>query len=59
MYYQSKKLSSDESPVSCKVIDVKDNNYIVEYTENGEFKTQEIKPEDLEKLDYVCSEISQ
>jgi hypothetical protein len=59
MYYQSKVLSKDQAPTVCTIVDVTDDNYIVEYTDNGEFKTKEIKPEELQKLEYSELDISQ
>lgn len=58
MYYQSESLSKDKTPVTCTILETTTNNYIVEYTENGEFKTKEISPEELQKIDYQESEIS-
>jgi len=59
MYYQTKAISKDEAWTTCTIVDTTNDNYIVEYNENGEFKTQEIKPEELQKLDYSELEISQ
>lgn len=59
MYYQTDSLSKDKAPTVCTIVDVKDEKYIVEYNENGEFKTQEINPEELQKLDYSELDISQ
>lgn len=59
MYYQSESLSKDKAPTVCTVLDVKDENYIVEYMEDGEFLTKELSPEELKKLDYSEQDISQ
>jgi len=59
MYYQSRVLSKDEAPTTCVILDTNKENYIVEYNEDGEFKTKEIKPEDLQSIDYCEQEISQ
>lgn len=59
MYYQSESLSKDKAPTVCTVLDVKDENYIVEYMEDGEFLTKELPPEQLKKLDYSEQDISQ
>ena len=59
MYYQSESLSKDKAPTVCTVLGVKDENYIVEYMEDGEFLTKELSPEELKKLDYSEQDISQ
>lgn len=59
MYYQSESLTKDKAPTVCTVLDVKDENYIVEYMENGKFVTAELPPEELKKLDYSEQDISQ
>jgi hypothetical protein len=59
MYYQTKALSKDETWTTCIIVDTTKDNYIVEYSENGKFLTKEIKPEELQKLDYSELEISQ
>lgn len=59
MYYQSESLSKDKAPTVCTVLEVKDENYIVEYMEDGEFLTKELSPEELKKLDYSEQDISQ
>lgn len=59
MYYQSESLSKDKAPTSCTILDVKNGKYVVEYTEDGDYLTKEINPEDLQKLDYSGQEISQ
>lgn len=58
MFYQSNVLSKDQAPTSCTILDATKESYIVEYTENGEIKTKEIKPEELQKIDYQEGEIS-
>jgi hypothetical protein len=58
MYYQSNSLSEDQSPTSCTILDATKEYYLVEYSENGEFKTKEIPPDDLQKIDYMEAEIS-
>ena len=57
MYYQTQAVSKDKVWTSCTIVEATPDKYIVEYTEDGEFKTQEIKPEELQNLDY--SDISQ
>lgn len=59
MYYQSKALSKDQAPTVCTIVGVTEDKYIVEYTDNGEFKTKEIEPDDLQKLEYSELDISQ
>lgn len=59
MYYQTKAVSTDKDWTTCTIVDITGDNYIVEYIENGKFLTKEIKPEELEKLDYSELEISQ
>jgi hypothetical protein len=59
MYYQTQAISKDKVWTSCKIVEVTPDKYIVEYTEDGEFKTKEILPEELQKLDYSDLEISQ
>jgi hypothetical protein len=59
MYYQTQALSKDKTWTTCKIIDATENNYIIEYSENGNFLTKEITPEELQKLDYSELEISQ
>jgi hypothetical protein len=59
MYYQTKVVSKDESWTTCTIVDTTEDNYIVEYNEDGKFVTKEIKPEELQKLDYSELEISQ
>jgi hypothetical protein len=59
MYYQTQAVSKDQSWTTCTIIDTTKESYIVEYTENGKFLTKEIKPEELQKLDYSELEISQ
>jgi hypothetical protein len=59
MYYQTQAVSKDKAWTSCKIVETTPENYIVEYTEDGEFKTKEISPEELQKLDYSDLEISQ
>ena len=59
MYYQTKAVSKDGVWTSCTIVEATPDKYIVEYTENGEFKTKEINPEELQKLDYSELEISQ
>ena len=59
MYYQTKVVSKDESWTTCTIVDTTEDNYIVEYNEDGKFVTKEIKPEELQKLDYSEVEISQ
>lgn len=59
MYYQSKVLSKDQAPTTCTILEAKSETYIVEYTDNGEVKTKEISPEELQKLDYSELDISQ
>lgn len=58
MYYQSNSLSKDRAPVTCTILEATPKKYIVEYTEDGEFKTKEISPEELQKIDYQESDIS-
>jgi hypothetical protein len=59
MYYQTKVVSKDEVWTTCKIVDTTEDNYIIEYNEDGKFVTKEIKPEELQKLDYSELEISQ
>ena len=59
MYYQTKVVSKDRSWTTCSIVDTTKDNYIVEYVEDGKFLTKEIKPEELQKLDYSELEISQ
>jgi hypothetical protein len=59
MYYQTKAVSKDEAWTTCRIVDTTKDNYIVEYNEDGKFLTKEIKPEELQKLDYSELEISQ
>lgn len=59
MYYQTKVLSKDETWTTCTIVDTTEHNYIVEYNEDGKFLTKEIRPEELQKLDYSELEISQ
>jgi hypothetical protein len=59
MYYQTKAVSKDEGWTTCRIVDIAEENYIIEYNENGKFITKEIKPEELQKLDYSELEISQ
>jgi hypothetical protein len=59
MYYQTKVVSKDESWTTCTIVGTTEDNYIVEYNEDGKFVTKEIKPEELQKLDYSELEISQ
>jgi hypothetical protein len=59
MYYQTKAVSKDQAWTTCKIVDTTQDNYIVEYSEDGKFVTKEIKPDELQKLDYSELEISQ
>jgi len=61
MYYQTEALSKDHAPTACVIVGTtKDNKYIVEYSDsNGDFKTKEILPDELQKLDYSELDISQ
>ena len=59
MYYQTKAVSKDQAWITCTIVDATEDNYIVEYNEDGEFVTKEIRPEELQKLDYSELEISQ
>ena len=59
MYYQTKVVSKDEVWTTCTIVDKTKDNYIVEYNEDGKLVTKEIKPEELQKLDYSELEISQ
>lgn len=59
MYYQTKAVSKDQAWTTCTILDVTPENYIVEYHENGQFLTKEIKPEELQALDYAGLDISQ
>lgn len=59
MYYQTKAVSKDQAWTTCKIVGTTQDNYIVEYSEDGKFVTKEIKPEELQKLDYSELEISQ
>jgi len=59
MYYQTQAVSKDKAWTSCTILDVTPDKYIVEYTDKGEFKTQEITPEELQALDYAGLDISQ
>ena len=59
MYYQTKAISKDETWTTCTIVDTTEDNYIVEYNEDGNFLTKEIRPEELQKLDYSELEISQ
>lgn len=59
MYYQTKAVSKDEAWTTCTIVGTTEENYIVEYNEDGKFLTKEIKPEELQKLDYSELEISQ
>ena len=52
MYYQTQAVSKDKAWTTCTIVDTTKDNYIVEYNEDGEFKTKEIQPEQLQKLDY-------
>lgn len=58
MYYQTQSVSEDKAWTSCVIVGTTKDKYIVEYTENGEFKTKEISPDQLQKLDYSLSELS-
>jgi len=42
MYYQTKAVSKDEAWTTCTIVDTTEDNYIVEYTEDGKFVTKEI-----------------
>jgi hypothetical protein len=59
MYYQTQAVTKDKVWTSCTIVEATPDKYIVEYIENGEFKTQEINPEELQRLDYSELEISQ
>jgi len=59
MYYQTNAVSKDQAWTTCTIVDTTENTYIVEYNEDGKFLTKEIKPEELQKLDYSELEISQ
>lgn len=59
MYYQTKAVSKDQAWTTCTIVDTTPDNYIIEYNEDGKFLTKEIKPEELQKLDYSELEISQ
>ena len=59
MHYQTKSVSKDETWTTCTVVGTREDNYIVEYSEDGKFVTKEIKSEELQKLDYSELEISQ
>jgi len=59
MYYQTNAVSTDQAWTTCTIVDTTEDNYIVEYNENGKFLTKEIKPEQLQKLDYSELDISQ
>ena len=59
MYYQTKAVSKDEAWTTCTIVDATEDNYIIEYNEGDKFLTKEIKPEELQKLDYSELEISQ
>lgn len=58
MYYQTQSVSKDNAWTSCIIVGTTKDKYIVEYAENGEFKTKEISPDELQKLDYSLSELS-
>jgi hypothetical protein len=58
MFYQSTVLTKDNVPTSCTILDATKEAYVVEYSENGEIKRKEIKPEELQKIDYQEGEIS-
>jgi len=59
MYYQTQAVSKEKVWTSCTIVDTTEDKYIVEYNDNGEFKTKEINPEELQKLDYSELDISQ
>jgi hypothetical protein len=59
VYYQTTAVSKDNAWTTCTIVDTTETNYIVEYNEDGKFLTKEIKPEELQKLDYSDLEISQ
>ena len=59
MYYQTQSISKDNIWTSCLIKDVIDDKYIVEYVQDGKFLTKELRPEDLQNLDYSESEVSQ
>ena len=59
MYYQTQAVSKDKVWTSCKIIEATSNKYIIEYTEDGVFKTKEITPEEIQNLDYSEFEINQ
>jgi hypothetical protein len=61
MYYQTESVSKDHAPTACTIVGTtEDNKYIIEYSDsNGEFKTKQINPEELQKLEYSELDISQ
>ena len=62
MYYQTDSVSKDKTPTSCTIVGTTEDNkkYIIEYSDsNGEFKTKEVDPEEIESLDYCQHDISQ
>jgi hypothetical protein len=59
VYYQTKAVSKDQAWITCTIVDTTENNYIIEYNEDGNLVTKEIKSEELQKLDYSELEISQ
>ena len=40
MYYQTKAVSKDEAWTTCTIVDTTEDNYIVEYNEDGKFLTK-------------------
>jgi hypothetical protein len=59
MYYQTQSVSEDKVWTSCRIVEATSDKYVVEYAEDGEFKTKEISPEQVQQLDYCSYEISQ
>lgn len=59
MYYQTQAVSKDKVWTSCMIVDAKPDRYLIEYTEDGEVKTKEISPDQVQQLDYWFYEISQ
>ena len=45
MHYQTKSVSKDEAWTTCTIVGTREDNDIVEYSDDGEFVTKEIKSE--------------
>jgi hypothetical protein len=59
MYYQTKFLSTDGGWTTCTIVDNSNKDkWIVEYNDGKSLTTGQLNPNQIEKLDYFPSELS-